>query len=71
MWRVLVLAGSCAAVVGCGLAGTGAAGASGGAAEAQQAAQSRQAEERVRQQIESINEEAAARERAAADAAGK
>ena len=69
--RVLVLVCSCAMVGGCGLTDTGAAAASGGGAAAQQAAQAPQKEQRLKQQIESVNQEAVERERAAADAAGK
>ena len=68
--RVLLLLLS-ALLGGCGLTETGAAAAGSAAAGAQQAAQARQTEERVRQQIETTNQEAVDRERAAADAASK
>jgi hypothetical protein len=59
------------ALGGCGLADSGAAAAGGASAAAEQAAEARQAQERIRQQIESANQQALERERVAADAAAR
>ena len=56
---------------GCGLAETGATAASAADAQAQPAAQARQMEQRVKQRVEEANSQAADRERAAVDAAGR
>jgi hypothetical protein len=67
-----LLASLSAALGGCGLADSGAAATAGGSVSAaEQAAAARQAQERIRQQIESANQQALERERAAADAAAR
>jgi len=65
-WLLVVVS---ALIAGCGLTQTGAAAANGGTVEAQQAAGARRTEERVRAQVETANQEAAERARAAVDAA--
>lgn len=69
MGRVWALLTVFVTLAGCGLAGTGAAGASGAAAEAQQAAQAKQTEDRVKQQIDAAERQAADQRRAAETAA--
>ncbi len=66
-----LLATLSAALGGCGLADSGVAAAGGAASAAEQAAEARQAQARIHQQIESANQQALERERAAADAAAK
>jgi len=65
-WMLVVVS---ALLAGCGLAQTGATAANGGAAEAQQVAAARRTEENVRAQVDTANQQAAERERAAVDAA--
>jgi|GEM_PF-2388388 len=69
MGRVWALLTLMLTLGGCGLAGTGAAGASGAAAEAQQAALAKQTEDRVKQQIDSAEQQASDQRRAAEAAA--
>jgi hypothetical protein len=70
MRRVLGLAALVCVLGGCGVAGTGAAGASGAAAAADEAIQAKKIEERVRQQVQAAQEDAA-RQRSDAERQGQ
>ena len=59
MKRIIVALLLAPALTGCGLAGSGAAAAAGGASEVQQAQQAKQTEEKVRQQVNAIQDQAA------------
>lgn len=68
--KLMAVALACAMVSsGCGLVGTAGSAAAGGASEAAQAQQAQQIEDRVRQQVQSAQQQAAAqRDRADQDA---
>jgi hypothetical protein len=59
MNRLIVTLMLLSSLAGCGIAGTGAAAAAGGTSEVQQAAQAKHTEEKVREQVNGIQEQAA------------